>query len=99
MGYTLILTFLLLKLVYAVYVLGTAELNVHIHGTAWQTLIFLTTYFSFDEVSLKSEVKLGVIMFLAVIIIIFFYLFFFIFFFIFYFFFIFFFYLFIYSFL
>ena len=72
MGYTLILTFLLLKLVDAVYVLGTAELNVHIHGTAWQTLIFLTTYFSFDEVSLKSEVKLGVIMFLAVIIIIFF---------------------------
>ena len=32
-------------------------------GQRDKTLIFLTTYFSFDDVSLKSEVKLAVISF------------------------------------
>ena len=43
--------------------IGTAKCNLQYSRDCVTKIIFLTTYFSFDEVSLKSEVRLAVIIF------------------------------------
>ena len=59
MGHTLILTISFLKVGGCI---GTAKPIYNVLGTAWQKVL-KTTYFSFDEVSLKCDVKLAVIIF------------------------------------
>ena len=60
MGYTLILITSLSKWVDALVLLGAIY---NTHGTACFIYVPITTYFSFDEISLKSDVKVAVIIF------------------------------------